>query len=540
MTRRRWMLLLASALALSTARPSDRARAEEPAAPASAGAASEAHVTYLATSTVYVDAGSDQGLAEGDLLEVVRNGAVIAQLRVFVVASHKAGCRREMEGAPIAVGDTVRYRPSTAATAPAVTTGTGGPSRAAAPLDVSQRLRRFGLSGRIGARYIMVRQPDADFSSHQPGLDLRLSGNDLGGSGGGVDVDVRAYRTYRSTGSGSSESESSNRVYRANVSWNPRTVPLHLVLGRQFSPSLATISIFDGPLAEYVGDGFSVGALAGTQPDPVNYGVNTDIREYGTYAELRNRVGAEQRWGATLGLIGSYDKTAINREFAYLQGRYNDRIAALYVAQEIDLNRGWKRDEGESTVSPTSTFAFGRLQAEEHVSIHAGYDNRRNVRLFRDHVTPVTEFDDRYRAGYWVGTDGRLGWARIGGEVRFARGGSGGSADAYSLTLGAVRVTPLRLDLRGRTTRYTSDRAEGWLHACSAGLPVADWIAASVNGGLRDETSRLAGGSDTQLGWYGLDIDVTLGRHWFFLVSMERTHGDGDNEQVYTALSYRL
>lgn len=531
---RRWTAVRVALLAVLVCVLPAGAGAEAAATEAAANLR-EAHVTYLTTATVYVDAGSEQGLKEGDVLDVVRDGQVVARLRVFVLSPHKVGCRREDGGVEIRVGDLVAYRSASAVAAPAVAVA---PRTAA---DRYGRLRSLGLSGRVGVNYIYVRQPDSDYEYHRPGLDLRLDGRNLAGSGVGVDVDVRSYRTYRSVGSGSSDNGSDTRVYRANASWVPNELPLRLALGRQYSPALATVSLFDGSLIEYFSEHVGAGVLAGTQPDPVHYGFSTDVQEYGAYGELHSKVGADRRWATTLGLIGSYDRSHVNREFLYLQGRYDDRITSLYVAEEIDVNRGWKRDQGESAIASTSTFAFARVQAEEHVAFSGGVDNRRNVRLYRDYVSPETEFDDRYRSGYWVGTDLRFGWFRAGADTRFSRGGSGGSADAYSLGLGAARVTQLHLDLRTRSTRYSSDSADGWLHSFTIGMPIGDRVEVSANGGLRDETSRLPNGPDARLVWYGIDGDVLLGRNWFYLLSLVQNQGDNqDNLQVYTALSYRF
>lgn len=538
--RRASLLFTLSLLAITAAGLPGVARGESPTPAASAAADwQEAHVTYLSESTVYVDAGTAKGIAEGDVLEVIRNAGVVARLRVFFVSSHKAACRREEGGATVETGDLIRFKGRIAAKS-AAPDSAGRTSPKVVSKDIPQRLRDLGLSGRIGMHYNMTYQSDSKLGYHQPGLNLRLRGRDIAGSGTDAEVDVRAYRSYRDTGSGSS-TDSRDRVYRANVAWAPDSIPMRLSLGRQFLPALATVNIFDGAAAEYTGARFAVGGLAGTQPDPDNYGFSSAIQEYAAYTEVRSKVGAERRWGGTLGLIGSYDGSTVNREFIYLQGRYDERGRSLWVAQEVDINRSWKKDAGENTLSATNTYAHGRIDVLESVSVSAGVDTRRDVRLYRDYVSPVTDFDDKYRTGYWVRVDGHRGWFRSGFDVRLSRGGSGGSADAYSLHVGAVSVTPLLLDLRSRTTLYDSDDSDGWLQHFTVRMPVGERVGLSAQGGIRDETSKIDNGLDTQLGWYGFDVDVTLGRHWLYLLSVERTEGDDVGAyQLYTALSYRF
>ena len=62
------------------------------AAPPVSSAPATAHVTYVAATSAYVDAGQDEGLAEGDELEVVRDGGVIATLKVTYVSTHRVSC----------------------------------------------------------------------------------------------------------------------------------------------------------------------------------------------------------------------------------------------------------------------------------------------------------------------------------------------------------------------------------------------------------------------------------------------------------------
>ena len=65
---------------------------------ASAGVAAEEYklsrISYLTSVSVYIDAGSDQGLSAGQTIEVIRDGKVIGTLRVTEVTSHRALCAR--------------------------------------------------------------------------------------------------------------------------------------------------------------------------------------------------------------------------------------------------------------------------------------------------------------------------------------------------------------------------------------------------------------------------------------------------------------
>ncbi len=81
------------------------------------------------------------------------------------------------------------------------------------------------------------------------------------------------------------------RVYRLNVSHQAVGSPLRVSLGRQVSPDLASVSLFDGALAEYGRATVAWGLFGGTQPDPESYGYSTRVLEYGTYARVQSPQG---------------------------------------------------------------------------------------------------------------------------------------------------------------------------------------------------------------------------------------------------------
>ena len=522
------------------------ARAEEP-------VTRDAKVTYLTSATVYVDAGSEEGVQEGDVLDVVRNGTVIGWLRVFVVSSHKSGCRREDPALDVVVGDVVRYIPQVdptkvtaaapvAGTPPAGTTSTGTVAAPAPKRTSTGRgaLRDWGLAGRIGLRYLVVDQPDTDYRFSQPGVDVRLAGTNLGGGPMGLEVDIRSYRSYRVSGP-LSEELASNRVYRANASWTGRDVPMRVIVGRMYSPTLSTVSLFDGVLAEYSSPRWSFGGLAGTQPDPVDYGFSSDIRQYGGYATFRGVPGRRERWGVTMGLVGSYQEGEINREFLYLQGYYDTPRFSAYLAQELDFNRGWKREEESSSVSATSVFGNVRYRVTQEFTLSGGIDSRRNVLLYRDYVDPVIEFDDAFRQGYWAAAEAALPWLTVGANARFARGGSAGDGESYSLLLRSSRLGVAWLDVAGRATYYNSDRSKGELYSLALGATVTPAIHVLFDGGLRQETGLLSTVAETQLSWYGVNLDIAFARHWLYLLSFEQTTGGiENNRQLFTSFSYRF
>jgi len=489
-----------------------------------------ARVTYVTSASAYVDAGRDAGLREGALVQVIRGGAVIGVLKVAFLASRQASCDIVSESTPIVVGDSVRFtaaappRDATVAARPTVQTG---PSRTA-------------LRGYAGAHYLVVGQ-GAGGGFTQPSLDLRLDGRPVPGGPIGLSLDIRARRTV-STLAGGTAVDGHARAYQLALSWSPASSLGRITLGRQIAPALAVVGVLDGVLAELHAPQWSAGVFSGSQPDPLSLAFATDILEAGGYVQRRSRPGGRQQWSTTLGLSGSYQNAHANREFAFLQASFSNGRFSSYVSQEIDYYRWWKRTPGMAAISPTSTFATARYRASNGLEVHAGFDNRRNVFLYRDFVNPVTTFDDAFRQGVWTGA--ALRWGRrysVGVDARQSSGGPAGRANSYTLSIGADRVTPLAMGVRARSTYFRSQQINGWLNSLALALDGGSRLHLELSGGARLERDPLAIPTTQSILWGGLDLDVNLARAWYLMLSgiTERGAADGTS-QVYGGLSTRF
>jgi hypothetical protein len=513
------------------------ARAQE------AGRSDSALVTYVSGRSIYVDAGARDGLRQGSRLEVHREGRLIAVLRVVYLSPGRASAEAADGGEMVEVGDVARFvalvepRASDSTAQAGIVQASVRPRR-----PLAQRAR-----GRIAVRYLSMLQRDSGHASlAQPAADVRIDAPALLGSRLGLAVDVRGRRTVARRLDGTSESTSASRVYHLSTSWNARGDGLRLTAGRQFSEALSNVSLFDGVRAEVHQARWGAGAFGGTQPDPMNLGLSGAIREYGAFVQMRSPAASPRRWSLTSGAIGSYAKGEVNREFAFVQASYLDRTVAVFAVQEVDLNRGWKTEAGESTVAPTSAFLSVRVRPSETVAIHAGADSRRSVRLYRDRETPETDFDDRVRRGAWGGLAVRFGrHLQVGADVRMSDGPIG-RGDAYTVSLGTDRFGWSALAGRARSTVYSSPRTTGRLHAVTFGANPLPALHVEMHGGLRDERSRPGVSNSSSTGktrvwWFGADADVTLATSWYLLLAASRETGGWESADLFHGgLSFRF
>ncbi len=508
-----------------------------------AAATAAAPVSYLSGGSVYVDAGSIEGLKAGDTLCVLRAGREIARVRVTFASSHRAACDTLWTKAPVAVGDQVQYTaappPAPDTTAAAVRGAAGAAPMATRPRPQRTGANRSRLRGRIGAGWLSVESSDGG-SFKQPSLMFRVDGTNLNGGRTDLAFDMRTRRTTRNFSGSDPTTENLGRVYRASLTMRGADPGKRLVLGRQTSAILTSVSLFDGALLELTDDSHSFGLFGGTQPDADRYSFSSDIVETGAYFEFHQSPRAIERWSVAVGGVTSLDHGHPNRDFGFFQGFWFSKGLTASLTQEIDLNRSWKRANGEPLLTPSSTFASANVPLVSWFALSGGYDNRRNVRLYRDRLTPETEFDDAFRQGAWVGGQLSLfGHARIGGDTRTNNGG--GQSESWSLHGEVWRLGLFNLSVRGRYSRFSDSQQLSQLQSFGGGIEPFRVLRLDVTSGIRS-TKNPQYFIDDQEHWTSIDSDLTIGRYWYFGAGYERDYGgsSGETKQVQASLNRRF
>jgi hypothetical protein len=490
-------------------------------------------VSYVSGASAYVDAGRNDGVRIGDTLGVVRAGRQVAALLVTYSASHRAACDTLWTRTLLALGDEVRYMAAPVA-APDVVV----PALTAAAEPRARVSRPHRLRGRVGARWLSVETAGGRFQ--QPALDMRLDGNGSGGGHVDISLDMRSRRTTRDFVGSSRRTDEFARVYRATLT--VRSLDSHhgFVVGRQTSPTLASINLFDGALLRSGTDRYTFGLFSGTQPDPLRYEFSSDIIQSGAFVEWRQAPRAERRYTVAAGGVTSQQRGQPNRDFLFAQGNWFSTGLSTSLTQEVDINRGWKRALGEPAIAPTSTFGMARVMVTRWAGVSAGYDNRRNVRLYRDRLTPETDFDDIYRQGAWLGSDAQfVKHLRVAAEVRTTAGGD--RSHAWNWSTEVFRLGPVNGAVRARMSRYDASSVTSELASGSVGLDPWPLSHVEAAGGVRRTRSGPAGLDDVEH-WQSVDVDVTLGRRWYASGGWEHDRGgaSGQSRQLQGGLSWRF
>jgi hypothetical protein len=494
-----------------------------------------ASITYISGATIYTDAGRDRGLRVGDVLDVIRGSDVIAQIRVQHIMSSGASCRVVSTSGSLSQGDQVRFTPHDEREGVAPLDNL--PSAAAPPVRSRGWMRDHGLRGRMGLRLLVSRSTATSRRNlSQPGFDLVVTGREVAGAPIDLAVDARGRKTYHR---GSPESRT--RVYRLSGAWHPTNSNLHATAGRQVSSSFTPVGVFDGGSVEITGGTWGVGAFTGTQPDPESGDPSSKIFEYGLCASREDGRGGARRHSVQLGWIGSYVHGAIDREYLFLQQRYEGAVIGTSVIMETDVNRGWKAGAGERGFAVTSTYAQFHVRPSRSIELRTGLDNRRSVRLFRDRTTPETEFDDNYRQRSWIGAGLRFGSnVDLQTDVRLSGPEMSGKDRSGSIALAVSRITRLGLGLRVRSTRFESRVADGHLQSLTLSATPVSFAVLECEGGIRRERAQASYSIGRNVAWLGLDLDLNLGKRWYLILSEERTLEAGRAEDlIYLKINVR-
>ena len=524
------------------------------AAPRDTTAASMSTITFTSGAEIYVGAGRQDGLVEGAEVYVIRRDSVVSTLRVKFLSSRQASCEILRGATDVAVGDMVRYYPqlSSAGTA-TIATRRRGPRKLSGP----------GIHGRFGTRYLRATTKTDTAGTelshsgfNQPSFDVRINGLAIGGTDLGLAVDLRTRRTVTSSTGQSNRVDGHTRVYQASMFWGGPGAGFRTVVGRQYLSAVTSVSMFDGALLELNGSHLTFGAFGGVEPDPADLGFSKEIQDFGGYFQLHNKPASASVWSFSVGAVGSYTEGGHhNREFAFSQASFSNSYFSFYGLQEVDYYPESFRALGTSAIGWSSQYAQGSIRPARWLSFNGSYDRRQNVRLYRDAISPETQFDDAYRAGYGGGIQLTGRRVRLGGDWRHSTGGTAGGSNSYTGTFGLDRFTPLRLGFSARATLYQNQndstlanpgarRTTGKLFSGRLGFDPVSLIHVDLNAGLRREDNP----NNTTMQkstWYGADLDLILARAWFVSFSGLRQQDPGNpgtstTTQLYSSITWRF
>ena len=413
----------------------------------------EARVRYLSAEQVYLDGGSAVGFAEGDTLQVLREGKVVATLLVLHAAEHSAACRLLETRIALASGDRVRgAERGSAPTPPALAPATPSRSRTAAPTRApaaASRAHRGRFGGSIslgwdGFRDGGAAERDYDRLSAQ----LGLRGENLAGRDLRVELRLRQ-RTLQRSESATAEAttEQRLRLYAAAIELGASRGRWHLAGGRLAGGRQSGAGALDGVLVGLRMGEAELGGYYGAMPDWRDEGLRDRGTRGGLY--LRHRLGAAQ-W--SLEAVGERLDGDSSREYLIAGSSWQGGAFALRERLELDWNRGWRGERGLDDFQVSTLNASADWRPRPDFGLGLRVDTRATPLDGEQRSLPDSLFQDARTSGSSVNLHWRpLDSARVGARAGWReRDGSDRGTSSWGIDLGldAPAAPSLHLDLR--------------------------------------------------------------------------------------------
>ena len=550
------------------------AATEIPAAPPvpNAGLRTVFHVKFVQQDAAYIDAGRNEGLAEGMKLVVVNAdpnalapnnaspAAVVAELTVVGIAETSAVTEIHVPKRDVVPGDlaylsdadlqALVQQHSLGATRkyPAVISFTEDDDaldEEARALDVRRpalpSVNR--LHGRIGFDYFGTHSLDA---SQAKGTDLGVVIRADFTRIGGTYWNFQGYynRTLNSTSAASQATlqELINRTYQLGLTYDNPTGRFVAGFGRLYLPWASSLDTLDGGyLGARIRPGIILGMFAGSTPDPTSWNYNPNRQIGGAFVNFGGGSFDGFHYSSTSGIGISLLSWAIDRPFIFFENSLSYRRSfSVYSAVQADSPAGNPAAAAPGAGIGSSFFTM-RWSPVRRLQLDFNNTYFRNVPTF-DPTLVGTGLLDKYlfqgfSGGARVDVVKQIAiYAELGRSNR-----TGDSTNAlnemYGITFGRVPWLELRAD--AHYSRFNSSFGSGTYEAASLSRNISDRLRLELLLGDQAFTSTLAGNQAAK--FVTSTVENNIGAYLFTQAGFTVYRGQQQNyNQWMLVLGYRF
>ena len=358
-------------------------------------------VTYCSSTAFYIDAGRVRGLAAGDTVTAIGKSASPVRGIILAVSSSSSSVVMAPQSAHPAVGDSafvvkdvlVEDNPP-----PAISPAGSPPAARTTPVEknVSGRIAlQYGASGRLGA--------SMDFN--QPAVLMRIEAARLFGTGitfamyGRTYYDLAKRFSYFSLGP-----RFAVRAYELSLSDDDGHSLFGWSAGRMVSRYVGGIGAVDGAQAVVHTGDWTLGGVAGAQPNYSNSGVDPAQSKFALFARYRWGGEVFKTSDVTFAYGQQLYKGHLDRDFLYVQ-TFLRLGSDLFFSSSSDVDLHVLHNGVPSRrLSLTNTFATVSYAPLAWLSVNAGYDASRLVYLFESMRSIADTLLDKTLKEGWRGS----------------------------------------------------------------------------------------------------------------------------------------
>lgn len=347
-------------------------------------------ITYLTSTSAYVDLGTNHGFDVGDTLFVVQKDKHVAVLRVATIASKSLSAAILSKEGTLKEGDEVRgatmRSPKTIERTIVRDTILPPPASSAQPTQANvaepSPLQTTVVNGRFGVQYYAMYNGTArslDFS--QPAAVLNFTVDKILGAPLAFDfyVNSRYDARRQELRSGSDYPRMTNRVYDASLRYGTDASLLSFQMGRFIAPVIGGVGTFDGGMITVLQSGVQMGIVAGTQPGWKNSEVQLSAPKFAAFVSTQSGDYRSAYYQGSVAYAQQYYAKALDRGFIYLQNSVTfSNSLSLYQNANVDLH---DIVGAERKVSPhlSDFFLSASYRPFTWLSTSGSYAIRRNI-----------------------------------------------------------------------------------------------------------------------------------------------------------------
>jgi hypothetical protein len=509
------------------------------------------HVKYVAENSVYLDAGRNAGIQEGMKLSVVepppdgvasdgvrfRGYPHVAELNVTSVADSSSVCDVIASPGELKIGELAYLAPGSvedrhladsardAENYPIIVTFTDGD-----PLDAELRdttahpAAESGVvgstRGRFGFSYGGIQE--SGMNSAQLGMMIDADMTHIAGTYWNFNGFWRGNLISNSSslpgGSPTTLTDLINRTYTLGFRYDSPYSANEVGVGRVYLPWAPSLSTIDGGYyGRKVGSYFTVGAFAGSTPDPASWSYNPDQQIAGTFASMEYGDFDHLHLISTAGLALTSISFRVARQFAFFENNLNwKRNISFYNSTQVDAARTSPLVNGGSNPTGISqSYTSFHYQPVQWIGFGVNYNFFRQLPTF-DPLLIGTGLLDKYLFQGLSG-DVRLDLPRH-VSLYASLGQSKTTTDtkqslnqAYGITFANIRGTGLLLD--AHYSKFDSDFGSGQYESLSLSKSLTDTLRLQILGGMQKFDSPLTTNSNAK--FVNGIVDYSFGRRYF-------------------------
>ncbi len=521
-------------------------------------------VKYVTADSVYLEGGSNVGLAQGQKLTVKRKGPedgnadpkVVGEIEIQAVASVSAVGKILSSDGQILAGDVACFSPEDvakrkaalsaedAAQYPQLATFTSGDPpdqevRDNLPRPPSPEVNHF--RGRVGFDYSGLSSPGG-IGSQQYGYTVRIEATRILGTY----WTLSGFQRGRVVSQDSSLQQNTlqdliNRTYHLSLSYNNPDSRWVAGIGRLYVPWASSLSTIDG---FYFGRRYgnaTVGLFGGTTPDPTSWNYDRNREMAGTFVNYTGGSFESWRYTTTAGFAISRLSWHPDRQFGFFEnGLFYKRYLSVYSDIETDF-RNSAQNGGQNGLTFSRSYLTVRLQPHKIISFDVSENYFRNIPTFDPRLISTGLLDQflfqGVSGGFRLYLPHHLGlYADLGRSSR--------TGDAkpswnylYGATAGDILHTGVRADFR--YSRFDSSFGEGNYRSLQLGRDIGERFRFDVQVGQEDIISSIT--SQTRARFVNGTADWLLRSHYVVGLGFTAYRGQvEDYNQYYISLGYRF